>query len=192
MGFKFISYGVWWIRQAILQALAEQSRIVRLPYNKYGSINRINNAFFQLEQEFQREPSVEEVASMLDMHQMIVEEALNSSNYHVSLDAPLTEDENDESDLYDVMTTNEIPDPDSSLMGTSLKQEIERTLGTLRDREAEIIRYTFGLNGMATHTLEEIGKKMYISHERVRQIKERALKKLKNISRSRLLKPYCA
>ena len=192
-GFKFISYAVWWIRQAILQSLAEQSRIVRLPLNKIGSINKINKVFIQLEQDFQRDPTVEEIAEILDLQDIFVEEALNSTNLHISMDAPLTDnDENSETDLYDVMTVNETPDPDSSLIDTSLKREIERTLGTLKAREADILRYTFGLNGMPTHTLEEIGKKLEITHERVRQIKEKALKKLKNSRRSRLLKPYLA
>jgi RNA polymerase primary sigma factor len=189
-GFKFISYAVWWIRQSILQALAEQSRIVRLPLNKLGTINKINKAFIKLEQDFQREPTPEEIAEMLDIQKLFVEEALNSSNYEVSMDAPLRDDNNnDDNNLYDVIA-NQTPDPDSSLMDLSLKREIERSLGTLKDREAEILRYTFGLNGMPTHTLEEISKKLDITHERVRQIKEKALKKLKNIRRSRLLKQY--
>jgi len=191
-GFKFISYAVWWIRQAILQALAEHSRIVRLPLNKIGSINKINKVFTKLEQDYQREPMADEIADILDLHHIFVEEALNTTNFHVSMDAPLTEDENTENNLYDIMTTNETPDPDSSLIDTSLKREIERTLGTLKDREAQILRYTFGLNGMPTHTLEEIGRKLDITHERVRQIKEKALKKLKSVRRSRLLKPYLA
>lgn len=191
-GFKFISYAVWWIRQAILQALAEQSRIVRLPLNKIGSINKINRAFIKLEQDYQREPMAEEIAEMLSLHPILVEEALNSTNIHISMDATIMDDESPETNLYDVMTTNDTPDPDASLIDTSLKREIERTLGTLKDREADILRYTFGLNGMPTHTLEEIGKKLDITHERVRQIKEKALKKLKSVRRSRLLKPYLA
>jgi RNA polymerase primary sigma factor len=191
-GFKFISYAVWWIRQSILQALAEQSRIVRLPLNKLGTINKINKAFIQLEQDFQREPSAGEIAEMLDIQHTFVEEALNSANYHVSMDAPVLDDDNHENSLYDLITSNENPDPDYSLIDSSLKKEIERTLGTLKDREAEILRYTFGLNGMPIHTLEEIGKKLEITHERVRQIRENALKKLKNNRRNRLLKPYLA
>lgn len=191
-GFKFISYAVWWIRQSILQALAEQARIVRLPLNKIGSINKINKAFIKLEQDYQREPMADEIAEMLDLQQIFVEEALNSTSFHVSMDAPLTDDENAENNLYDIMTTNDTPDPDDSLIETSLKREIERTLGTLKEREADILRYTYGLNGMPTHTLEEIGKKLDITHERVRQIKEKALKKLKSVRRSRLLKPYLA
>jgi RNA polymerase primary sigma factor len=189
-GFKFISYAVWWIRQSILQALAEQSRIVRLPLNKISTINKINKAFIKLEQDFQREPTSEEISELLDIHQIFVEESINSVNQHVSMDAPVIDENNSENNLYDLMTVNETPDPDSSLINASLKREIERSLSTLKNREAEILRYTFGLNGMPTHTLEEIGKKLNITHERVRQIRENALKKLKNIRRNRLLKPY--
>jgi RNA polymerase primary sigma factor len=191
-GFKFISYAVWWIRQSILQALAEQSKIVKLPLNKLSTINKINKTFIQLEQDFQREPTAKEISEVLDIQHEFVEEALNSTNYHVSLDAPIIDEENGENNLYDVMAINETPDPDSLLMDSSLKREIERILGTLKDREAEILKYTFGLNGVPTHTLEEIGKKLEITHERVRQIKERALKKLKNGRRSRLLRCYLA
>ena len=191
-GFRFISYAVWWIRQSILQALAEQARIVRLPLNKIGSINKINKAFVKLEQDYQREPMAEEIAEMLDLNNIFVEEALNTSNNYVSLDAPFTDEENTENNLYDVMTINETPDPDFDLLDNSLKKEIERTLNTLKHREAEIIRYTFGLNGVPAHTLEEIGKRLDITHERVRQIKEKALKKLKNVRRSKLLRPYVA
>jgi RNA polymerase primary sigma factor len=191
-GFKFISYAVWWIRQSILQALAEQSRIVKLPLNKLSTINKINKTFIQLEQDFQREPTAKEISEVLDIQHVFVEEALNSTNYHVSMDAPIIDEENVENNLYDLMAINETPDPDSSLIDSSLKKEIERTLGTLKDREAEILKYTFGLNGTPTHTLEEIGKKLEITHERVRQIKERALKKLKNGRRSKLLRSYIA
>jgi RNA polymerase primary sigma factor len=191
-GFKFISYAVWWIRQSILQALAEQSKIVKLPLNKLSTINKINKTFIQLEQDFQREPTAKEISEVLDIQHVFVEEALNSTNYHVSLDAPIIDEENGENNLYDVMAINETPDPDSLLMDSSLKREIERILGSLKDREAEILKYTFGLNGVPTHTLEEIGKKLEITHERVRQIKERALKKLKNGRRSRLLRCYLA
>jgi RNA polymerase primary sigma factor len=191
-GFKFISYAVWWIRQSILQSLAEQSRIVRLPLNKIGSINKINKAFTQLEQEFQREPMPEEIAEILNLHPSIVDESLNSNNFHVSMDAPLKDDEKAENNLYDVMITNETPNPDVSLLNTSLKVEIERTLSTLNDREAEILRYYFGLNGKNAHTLEEIGKELDLTRERVRQVKEKALKKLQNMQRNKLLKSYLA
>ncbi len=189
-GFKFISYAVWWIRQSILQSLAEQSRIVRLPLNKIGSINKINKAFTQLEQEFQREPMPEEIGEILNLNPSIVDESLNSNNFHISMDAPLKDDEKAENNLYDVMITNETPDPDVSLMDTSLKVEIERTLSTLNEREAEILRYYYGLNGMNAHTLEEIGKELDLTRERVRQVKEKALKKLQNIQRNKLLKSY--
>lgn len=189
-GFKFISYAVWWIRQSILQSLAEQSRIVRLPLNKIGSINKINKAFTQLEQEFQREPMPEEIAEILNLHPSTVDESLNSNNFHVSMDAPLKDDEKAENNLYDVMITNEIPNPDGTLITTSLKVEIERTLSTLNTREAEILRYYYGLNGMNAHTLEEIGKELDLTRERVRQVKEKALKKLQNIQRNKLLKSY--
>jgi RNA polymerase primary sigma factor len=189
-GFKFISYAVWWIRQAILQSLAEQSRIVRLPLNKIGSINKINKAFTKLEQEFQREPMPEEIAEVLNLHPSIVDESLNSTNFHVSMDAPLKDDEKSENNLYDVLTTNETPTPDVMLLDNSLKVEIERTLSTLNEREAEILRYYYGLNGLNAHTLEEIGKELDLTRERVRQVKEKALKKLQNIHRNRLLKSY--
>ena len=191
-GFKFISYAVWWIRQSILQALAEQSRIVRIPLNKISTINKINKTFIKLEQDFQREPTAKEISEILDVHHIFVEETLNSTNCHVSMDAPVDDEEYTENNLYDLMTINETPDPDSLLIDLSLKREIERTLGTLKEREAEILRYTFGLNGFPTHTLEEIGKKLDITHERVRQIKEKALKKLKSVRRSKLLKPFLA
>jgi RNA polymerase primary sigma factor len=191
-GFKFISYAVWWIRQSILQALAEQARIVRLPLNKISTINKINKTFVQLEQDYQREPTANEISEILHIHHIFVEETLNSTNHHVSMDAPLDEEEYSENNLYDLLTTNEIPDPDSSLIDSSLRKEIERTLGTLKEREADILRYTFGLNGFPTHTLEEIGKRLDITHERVRQIKEKALKKLKRVNRNRLLKSYLA
>jgi len=191
-GFKFISYAVWWIRQSILQSLAEQSRIVRLPLNKIGSINKINKAFTKLEQEFQREPMAEEIAEVLNLHPSIVDESLNSTNFHISMDAPLKDDDTNENNLYDVMITNETGPPDVSLIDNSLKVEIERTLSTLNDREAEILRYYYGLNGMNAHTLEEIGKELDLTRERVRQVKEKALKKLQNIHRNRLLKSYLA
>lgn len=189
-GFKFISYAVWWIRQSILQALAEQSRIVRLPLNKIGSINKINKTFAQLEQEFQREPSPEEVAKILDLHPKVVEDSMNASNHHVSMDAPLKEDENTGNNLYDIMFSQDSPSPDNKLVSESLREEIERSLATLGEREAEVLRYYFGLNGYRPHTLEEIGQEFDLTRERVRQIKEKAIKKLKNQYRNRLLKSY--
>ncbi|MFV0269901.1 MAG: RNA polymerase sigma factor RpoD/SigA [Draconibacterium sp.] len=187
-GFKFISYAVWWIRQSILQALAEQARIVRLPLNKIGSINKINKAFNKLEQEFQREPTVEELAELMEMKPDLVKDSMIFSNVHVSMDAPLREEE--ASNMYDVMMNEDSPDPDEKLMDLSLRQEIERSLATLGEREAEILRYYFGLKGYQQHTLEEIGDEFGLTRERVRQIKEKAIKKLRNQYRNRLLKSY--
>ncbi len=187
-GFKFISYAVWWIRQSILQALAEQARIVRLPLNKIGSINKINRTFSQLEQEYEREPSVNEIASALEMAPDEVKESLKSSGRHVSMDAPITSEE--EGSMYDVMTNKDTPSPDKGLINDSLRKEIERALSTLTHREANIIRLYFGLNGKHAHTLEEIGEEFNLTRERVRQIKEKAIKRLKNATRSRNLKTY--
>jgi len=187
-GFKFISYAVWWIRQSILQALAEQARIVRLPLNKIGSINKINKAFNKLEQEFQREPTIDEVAELMESRPDIVEDSMNFSNIHVSMDAPLRDEE--ANNMYDVMFNDDSPSPDTGLISGSLKQEIERSLATLGDREAEILRYYFGLQSYQPHTLEEIGDEFGLTRERVRQIKEKAIKKLKNQYRNRLLKTY--
>lgn len=187
-GFKFISYAVWWIRQSILQALAEQARIVRLPLNKIGSINKINKTFTQLEQEFQREPTAKEIAELLEMTPEMIEEAMKASGSHVSMDAPLKDEEGN--NLYDVMLDSDIPSPDDGLLNNSLQQEIERSLSTLGEREGEIIRYYFGLNGTRPHTLEEIGEVFGLTRERVRQIKEKSIKKLKNNYRNKLLKSY--
>ena len=187
-GFKFISYAVWWIRQSILQALAEQARIVRLPLNKIGSINKVNKAFSKLEQEFQREPTVDEVADLMESKPELVEDSMNFSSIHVSMDAPLREEEGN--NLYDVMLNDDSPNPEDSLLDDSLRQEIERSLATLGDREAEILRFYFGLKGYQSHTLEEIGDEFGLTRERVRQIKEKAIKKLKNQYRNRLLKSY--
>jgi RNA polymerase primary sigma factor len=187
-GFKFISYAVWWIRQSILQALAEQARIVRLPLNKIGSINKINKAFNKLEQEYQREPTVDEIAELMESKPDIVEESMNFSNVHISMDAPLREEE--ANDMYDVMLNDDSPSPDNELINGSLRKEIERSLSTLGEREAEILRYYFGLKNYQPHTLEEIGDVFGLTRERVRQIKEKAIKKLKNQYRNRLLKSY--
>ena len=187
-GFKFISYAVWWIRQSILQALAEQARIVRLPLNKIGSINKINKAFSQLEQEFQREPTVDEIAGLLESKPELVEDSMNFSGIHISMDAPLRDEE--AGNLYDVMLNDDSLDPEAELMNLSLRKEIERSLSTLNEREADILRYYFGLNGFQPFTLEEIGEELGLTRERVRQIKEKAIKKLKNQYRNRLLKAY--
>ena len=187
-GFKFISYAVWWIRQSILQALAEQSRIVRLPLNKIGSINKINKAINKLEQEFQREPTIDELAEMVESKPDLIEDAMNFSNVHISMDAPLHDEEM--SNMYDVILNEDSPSPDSELIDNSLRKEIERSLATLGEREADILRYYFGLNRYPPHTLEEIGDEFGLTRERVRQIKEKAIKKLKNQYRNRLLKAY--
>ncbi len=187
-GFKFISYAVWWIRQAILQALAEQSRIVKLPLNKIGSINKVNRAFTELEQRFEREPSIDELSEVLELAPNDIKEALKSSNRHVSMDAPISQDE--ESNMYDVLLSSDSPAPDRGLLNDSLRKEIERALATLTPREASIIRLYFGLNGKHPHTLEEIGEEMDLTRERVRQIKEKAIKRLKQATRSKVLKSY--
>ena len=187
-GFKFISYAVWWIRQSILQALAEQSRIVRLPLNKIGSINKINKAYASLEQQHERPPSAEEIATKLEMSEMDVKESLRNSGRHVSMDAPLVEGE--DSNLYDVLNSDDSPNPDDDLMVDSLRTEIERSLATLTPREGDVIRLYFGLNGQHPLTLEEIGEKFDLTRERVRQIKEEAIRRLKHTSRSKILKTY--
>lgn len=187
-GFKFISYAVWWIRQSILQALAENARIVRLPLNKIGSITKINRAFSQLEQEYQREPTPEELSSLLELKPELIENSLNMSVLHVSMDAPLHDD--DDNNLYDVMLNNDSPSADNELLRNSLRNEIERSLSTLSEREADILRYFFGLSEYPPLTLEEIGEKLDLTRERVRQIKEKAIKKLKNKYRNQLLKSY--
>ena len=187
-GFKFISYAVWWIRQSILQALAEQSRIVRLPLNKIGSINKINKAYASLEQAHERPPSAEEIAGKLEMSEMDVKESMRNSGRHVSMDAPLVEGE--DSNLYDVLNSSDSPNPDDDLMVDSLRTEIERSLTTLTPREGDVIRLYFGLNGQHPLTLEEIGEKFDLTRERVRQIKEKAIRRLKHTSRSSILKTY--
>ena len=187
-GFKFISYAVWWIRQSILQALAEQSRIVRLPLNKIGSINKINKAYAALEQTHQRPPSAEEIAEVLEMSEDDVKESLRNSGRHVSMDAPLVEGE--DSNLYDVLNSSDSPPPDQDLMVDSLRTEIERSLATLTPREGDVIRLYFGLNGQHPLTLEEIGEKFDLTRERVRQIKEKAIRRMKHTSRSKILKTY--
>jgi len=187
-GFKFISYAVWWIRQSILQALAEQSRIVRLPLNKIGSINKINKTFARLEQENERPPSAEEIAKELDMTINDVKESLKNSGRHVSMDAPLIEGE--DSNLYDVLRSGESPNPDKSLLHESLKTEIERALETLTPREADVVSLYFGLGDAHPMTLEEIGETFDLTRERVRQIKEKAIRRLKHTSRSKILRTY--
>jgi RNA polymerase primary sigma factor len=187
-GFKFISYAVWWIRQSILQALAEQSRIVRLPLNKIGSINKINKAYAQLEQQFEREPNADEIATLLEISENEVKESLKNSGRHVSMDAPLVQDE--DNTMYDVLKSEENTTPDTGLLYESLRKEIERAVSTLTQREADVIRLYFGLNGSHPMTLEEIGENFDLTRERVRQIKEKAIRRLKHTSRSKILKTY--
>ncbi len=187
-GFKFISYAVWWIRQSILQALAEQARIVRLPLNKIGSINKINKALMELEQSFEREPTINEIAKTVELAPEDVKDALRSSGRHISMDAPLTDGE--EGDMYEVLLSKDAPTPDSNLLNDSLRKEIERALSSLTERESNIIKLYFGLNGKHPYTLEEIGEEFNLTRERVRQIKEKAIKRLKHTTRSKILKSY--
>ena len=187
-GFKFISYAVWWIRQAILQALAEQGRIVRLPLNKIGSINKINRALSKLEQRFEREPLPQEIADELELSVNDVKESMKNTGRHVSMDAPLSSD--DDGNMYDLLQSKDSITPDNKLINDSLNQEIERALTTLTQREADIIRLYFGLDENQPHTLEEIGEVFDLTRERVRQIKEKAIRRLKNATRSRNLKSY--
>ncbi len=187
-GFKFISYAVWWIRQSILQALAEQARIVRLPVNKIGSINRINKAFARLEQEFEREPSSQEIADMLEMIPEDVKESIRTNGRTVSMDAPISSEE--ENTMYDVMQNPDTPSPDKNLINESLAYEIERALSTLSPREAVVLKLYFGLGMKHPLTLEEIGEKLNLTRERVRQIKEKAIKRIQFTTRCKILKSY--
>ncbi|MFN8258047.1 MAG: RNA polymerase sigma factor RpoD/SigA [Bacteroidales bacterium] len=185
-GFKFISYAVWWIRQSILQALAEQARIVRLPLNKIGSINKINQAFTKLEQEFERTPTPEEIARDLEIEEFDIKHIINNTGHHVSMDAPISQDE--DNNLYDIMLSKDTLSPEHDLLKESLNKEIERILSTLSHREAEIIRLYYGINNRNILTLEEIGEKFDLTRERVRQIKGKVIKVLK--SRSKILRSY--
>jgi RNA polymerase primary sigma factor len=189
-GFKFISYAVWWIRQSILQALAEQSRIVRLPLNKIGTINKINKTFSKLEQEFEREPTTGEISDLLEMTEQDVKESMRTTGRHVSMDAPLSNSDDGSGNLYDLMISNDSPSPEHELINDSLRREIERALTTLTMREAEVLRSFFGLDGKAAMTLEEIGEKFDLTRERVRQIKEKGIRRLKHTSRSKILRTY--
>lgn len=186
-GFKFISYAVWWIRQSILQALAEQSRIVRLPLNQVGSLNKINKAFSRFEQEHERRPSPEELAETLDLPAEKVADTLRVSGRHISVDAPFVEGE--DNSLLDVLVNDDSPVADKTLINESLSTEVERALATLTERERDIIRLFFGINCQEM-TLEEIGEKFGLTLERVRQIKEKAIRRLRHSSRSKLLKTY--
>lgn len=187
-GFKFISYAVWWIRQSILQALAEQSRIVRLPLNKIGSINKINKTYAALEQELGRAPNHEEIAEKLDVTVREVKESLKNAGRHVSMDAPLIQDE--DTNMYDVIRENDTPTPETGLLYDSLRKEISRAISTLTPREADVVKLYFGLDGAHPMTLEEIGEQFDLTRERVRQIKEKAIRRLKHTSRSKILKTY--
>ncbi|MDR1581999.1 MAG: RNA polymerase sigma factor RpoD/SigA [Prevotellaceae bacterium] len=186
-GFKFISYAVWWIRQSILQALAEQSRIVRLPLNQVGSLNKINKALAKFEQENERTPSSEELSIILDIPQEKVSDTIRVSGRHVSVDAPFVDGE--DNSLLDVLVNNDSPNADRGLLNESLSKEIERALSTLTERERDIVRYFFGI-GTQEMTLEEIGEQFGLTRERVRQIKEKAIRRLRHSSRSKLLKSY--
>lgn len=187
-GFKFISYAVWWIRQSILQALAEQSRIVRLPLNQVGSLNKISKAFSKLEQEFEREPSSDELANILEIAPDKIADTMRVSGRHVSMDAPFVNGE--DNSLLDVLENGDSPRADNLLMSESLQQEIERSLSTLTEREREVVKLFFGIGVNHGLTLEEIGAKFELTRERVRQIKEKAIRRLRHKSRSRLLKAY--
>lgn len=187
-GFKFISYAVWWIRQSILQALAEQSRVVRLPLNKVGTMNRIGKAFSLLEQEFEREPTAEEIADQLEITDFEVSDTIQKSGRHLSLDAPFSEEE--ENRLLDIIENQEQPSPDNTLISESLRIELERALSTLAPREAEVVKLYFGIGLETPLTLEEIGEKFQLTRERVRQIKEKALRRLRHTSRSKPLRSY--
>jgi RNA polymerase primary sigma factor len=187
-GFKFISYAVWWIRQSILQALAEQSRIVRLPLNRVGALNKIGKKFSELEQSYEREPSASELAEELDMTLFEVADTLKISGRHISVDAPFAQGEDNR--LLDVIQDDRQPNPDNTLMTESLKVEVRRALATLSEREAEVIRLYFGLDREHSLTLEEIGEKFNLTRERVRQIKEKAIRRLRHASRSKQLRSY--
>lgn len=187
-GFKFISYAVWWIRQSILQALAEQSRIVRLPLNRVGALSKIGRAYSNLEQEFEREPSADELAEELDMDVKEVTDTLKISSKHVSVDAPFAQGE--ENRLLDVMKNDEQPSPDNMLLSESLKTEIASALSSLPEREAEVLRLYYGIETEHAMTLEEIGERFNLTRERVRQIKEKAIRRLRHASKSKHLRTY--
>jgi RNA polymerase primary sigma factor len=188
-GFKFISYAVWWVRQSIMQAIADQSRIVRLPLNRVGSLSKISKAYRDLEQEYERKPTTKELAGILDMTQEDVAYAMQISGRHVSMDAPFSGDD-DKNSLMDVLPNDDQPSPDTTLMRESLKKEVENALSTLSEKEAKVLRLYFGIDGERSATLEEIGEKFDLTRERVRQIKEKALRRLKHNVKSKNLKAY--
>lgn len=187
-GFKFISYAVWWIRQSMLQAIAEQSRVVRLPLNRVGMLNRLSRTFAELEQKFQREPSAEEVAEVMEVTIEEVEHTMRTAGKHISVNAPFVQGE--DNNLLDVLESNSEATPDADLMIVSLKREVSRALSTLTIRESDVLSYYFGLGERNALTLEEIGEKFMLTRERVRQIKEKAIRRLRHTSRSRSLKTY--
>ena len=189
-GFKFISYAVWWIRQSILQALAEQARIVRLPLNKIGSINKINKAYSELEQKFERPPSAEEMAEFLGCTTEEIKQSLSHNGRHVSMDAPLVEGDESSSSMYDVLANDSMPGPESNLVLESLRKDIERSLTALTPRESDVVKLFYGLEGRAPMSLDEIGDRFDLTRERVSQIKEKAIRRLKHSSKNRILKSY--
>ncbi|MBB78191.1 MAG: RNA polymerase subunit sigma [Crocinitomicaceae bacterium] len=189
-GFKFISYAVWWIRQSILQSLAEQARVVRLPLNKIGSINKINRAFSELEQRLERPPLAQEIAEYMEISVNDVHQLLQSNGRHVSMDAPLVDGDDSSSSLYDLLPNDSLPGPEKGLIDDSLRKEIHRSLSTLTAREGEVVKMYFGLGQKSPLSLEEIGLRFDLTRERVRQIKEKAIRRLKQNSRSSMLKPY--
>ena len=189
-GFKFISYAVWWIRQAVLQALAEQARIVRLPLNKIGTINKINKAYSELEQRFERPPSIDELAEELECSIEDVSQSMANNGRHTSMDAPLLEGDESSSSMYDVLPNDSLPSPEKNLVIDSLRTDIDRSLNTLTFREADVLRFFYGLDGKNPLTLEEIGQMFDLTRERVRQIKEKAIRRMKHASRSKMLRSY--
>ena len=189
-GFKFISYAVWWIRQSILQALAEQSRIVRLPLNKIGSIGKVNRAFSELEQRFERPPTAKELADFLDLSLADVKQALKSNGRHISMDAPLKEGDESSSNMYDLLDNEDLGTPETNILHQSLQKEINRSLSTLTRREEDILKLYYGLDGRRQMSLDEIGMRFDLTRERVRQIKEKAVRRLRHTSRSKMLKSY--
>jgi len=187
-GFKFISYAVWWIRQSILQAIAEQSRLVRLPLNRVGTLTKIGKVYGMLEQDFEREPTPEEIAEVLDVDSTDISDTLKLATRSVSMDSPLQK--NSDSRLVDILHNQQDPEPDAEVMEESLKEEVNHILNTLSKREAKILKLYFGLDGEKPHTLEEVGMQFKLTRERVRQIKEKALRRLRHSSRSKVLRYY--
>lgn len=189
-GFKFISYAVWWIRQSIMQAIAEQSRMVRLPLNRVGELNKIGKAYSKLEQEYERKPNAQELAKELDMDVEDVANSLQLYGRHISVDAPFQNGDDNKNNLLDIMVNDEQPSPDITLMGESLRNEVQNVLSTLSEKEADVLRLYFGINSERSATLEEIGEKFNLTRERVRQIKEKAIRTLRHAQRTKNLRSY--